>query len=371
MYRNTWMEIDLAAIEENVRRIKQIAGKRLIAVVKADGYGCGDEAVLKAAMNAGAEMAAVSSADEAFILRNKHYEGPILILGHTEPEDAPLLCAQRISVPAYSLNWVKRVVQENCAGLRVHIKCDTGMNRIGFRSIEEIREAIVLLQNASCNVEGIFTHFACADTDPDMTQAQFEKFAAFVKGADYPFEWIHCDNSEATVSFKDDLSNACRIGISMYGVSETLKDLRHPVSLYSRVFLVKQVHAGETIGYGATYTAEEDEWIGTMPIGYADGFIRRNQGRKVYIGGQYCEIVGRVCMDQTMVKLPCPVKEGSLVEIFGPHIPIEAMAEDLDTIPYEILCLISDRVTRIYTDHGEVSGEENGRMKESEYEKTA
>lgn len=371
MYRNTWMEIDLDGIEENIRRIKKICGKRIIAVVKAGGYGCGDMMVARAARNAGAEMLAVSSSDEALILRNKGYEGPLLILGHTDAMDLGKLIQNHVTVPAYSMNWVKNAVKTDCSGLCVHIKCDTGMNRIGFRDGADIREAIRILLDHGCKVEGIFTHFACAESDEAMTQRQFDAFSRFVKEAAYPFEWIHCDNSEATIRFRDDLSNACRLGIAMYGISETLHDLCHPVALYSRMFMVKRVPAGETVGYGATYTTKEDEWIGTMPIGYADGFIRRNQGRKVLVNGREARVVGRVCMDQTMIHLAQEEPEGSVVEIFGPHIAIEDMAEELETIPYEIFCLISDRVTRLYRSGGTIRYESNGRINESEYEKEA
>ncbi len=365
MYRNTWMEIDLDQLYENIERIRGINGKRMIAVVKADGYGCGDLMVAKTAMKAGAEMLAVSSVDEAMILRNKEYDGPLLILGHTNAEDAGLMVKEQISAPAYSMNWVEQIIRQDCRGLKVHIKVDTGMNRIGFHTVEEIRQAMKLLEEHGCLIEGIFTHFACADSDAEMTQRQFETFRAIVEELNYPFEWIHCQNSDASVSLKETFSNAFRLGISMYGPSAFLPDLNYPVSLYSRIFLVKQVREGETIGYGATYTAHQTEWIGTIPIGYADGFIRRNQNRLLYCQGEYVPIVGRICMDQTMIHLPHQVQEGTVVEIFGPHVSIETMAKDLDTIPYEILCLISDRVTRVYKRDGRILAETNGRITES------
>ena len=148
-----------------------------------------------------------------------------------------------------------------------------------------------------------------------------------------------------------EFTNACRIGISLYGVSAYC-DLEHPVSFFSDISMVKKVPAGETIGYGATYTTEKEEIIATIPVGYADGLIRANQGRKVYVDGQIGEIVGRICMDQTMIRLDKEVPVGTTVEIFGPHIAIEDMANDLNTIPYEILCLISERVTRKYIFEG-------------------
>ena len=365
MHRHTWLEVDLGLVEDNIRRIGEICQKKLIAVVKAHGYGCGDINIAEAAVRAGAKMLAVSSADEALILRQKGYEGELLVLGHTDAEDIPELIAQNISVPAYSLSWAERAAAQSCRGLKVHLKIDTGMNRIGFRFFTELKQAMDLLEQHGAQVTGIFTHFACADMDKDFTLNQFKQFQAAVQALHHDFEWIHCDNSEATLWLREDCSNACRIGISMYGVSETLKDLNHPISLYSRVFFSRQIRAGETVGYGATYTAEKDEWIGTMPIGYADGLIRRNQGRHVYLDGKEVELVGRICMDQAMIRIDSSVKEGSKVEIFGPHISLERMADELDTIPYEILCLVSDRVTRVYKRHGKVIDESNGRMQEA------
>jgi alanine racemase len=301
------------------------------------------------------------------MFRNEGYTGSLLILGATDPADVSTMIEHDISVPAYCSEWVDAVLANHPAGLKVHMKVDTGMNRIGFKDNAEIRQAIHDLTEAGAEVEGIFTHFACADTDPEFTKVQFERFRRAVEEADHSFRWIHCDNSEATLSFKDDLSNACRFGIGMYGISDTYRGLKHAVSLWSEIFLVKQVPAGETIGYGATYRTEAPEWIATMPIGYADGLVRKNQGRTVYIDGEYAPIVGRVCMDQTMIKLSRPMAEGTKVELFGPHLSLEAMAEDLGTIPYEIICLISERVTRIYTRNGTQVDEFNGRVIESKY----
>ncbi|MBR3359052.1 MAG: alanine racemase [Solobacterium sp.] len=366
MHRDTWMEIDLDAVCDNVRRIKKICGKRIIAVVKANAYGCGDRQIAEACIDAGAEMLAVSSLDEALILRNEGITCGILIVGTTNPSDAQVMAGYKISAAAYSPEWVEAIAKENCAGLRVHLKVDTGMNRIGFSDTEKLKKAYQTLKDSGCIMEGIFTHFSCSDFDPDFTNRQFEKFRKAVECLPEKPEWIHCDNSDATVSFKDPLSNACRLGVSLYGVSSFLNDLKHPISLYSRLSMVKHVPAGEKIGYGATYETPEEEIIGTMPIGYADGFVRANQGRKVYIDGEYAEVVGRVCMDQTMIRLPREFQPGTAVEIFGPHIALETMAEELHTIPYEIICLITMRVTRVYRRSGKRYLIKNDRMTLSE-----
>jgi alanine racemase len=362
MYRQTWMEVNLDQITENVRKIKKICQKKIIAVVKADAYGCGDEQVLRACLEGGAEMAAVSSLDEAVMLRNTGYAGEILILGAVDPDDVPQLIALHISTAAYSMEWVKMVTAKGCRDLSVHLAVDTGMNRIGFKTKEELKEALDLLLGAGCCADGIFTHFYCADVpDHKLTNRQSERFEEAVKFLHYPFRWIHCDNSDAALFHHDDYSNACRIGITLYGITGYENNLEHPVSLYSSVSMCKHVSEGETIGYGATYTASGDEIILTAPIGYADGLIRANQGRKVYVDGCYGEIVGRVCMDQIMIRVDHEVPFGAVVEVFGPHISIESMAEDLHTIPYEVLCLISPRVTRQYIYQGRTM-EKNERM---------
>lgn len=352
MHRNTWLEIDLDAIADNFRTIHAICGKRMIAVVKADAYGCGDVEIAHTVLQAGAEMLAVSSLDEALHLRRQGIDAEILILGVTNPEDAVLMASSRISATAFSPAWVEKVSRQKCQGLQVHLAVDTGMNRIGFQNDADLLKARDTLLAAGCRLEGVFTHFCCTDTDRDMTDRQFARFARAVQKLDYPFNWIHCDNSDASIFFKDPLSNACRLGISMYGYSGYKTDLRKALALYSTIGMVKKVPAGETIGYGATYRTEADEWIATLPIGYADGFIRANQDRFVYVEGERCRIVGRVCMDQVMIRLPHPLPEGTVVEIYGPHLPLEEMASQLQTIPYEVICLTAPRVTRVYLQGG-------------------
>lgn len=348
MYRKTWFEIDLDAVIKNVRTIKRKTGKKFIAVLKANAYGCGDKEMANAVLDAGADMIAVSSTEEALILRQENISCPILILGATSKEDLPLLIENHITVTAYSLSWIEEMLQEEHDGLTVHLKVDTGMNRIGFKSIEELQSALSLLQENHIKVEGIFTHFACADSSREMTDRQFLKFTEAVQALSYPFEYIHCDNSDASLSYEEPFSNAVRVGISLYGISSVYEGLEPALSLYTKIFHVKTVQPNETIGYGATYTTSKEEIIATIPIGYADGFVRKNQGRKVYAEGTYAEVVGRVCMDQTMLKLPAYRPIGTTVEIFGPHIPLEKMAQELETIPYEIICLLNSRVTRTY-----------------------
>lgn len=358
MYRQTWLEINLDAIKHNIQAIQKVQNKKTIAVLKANAYGCGAKEIYKVMVEANVDMIAVSSLDEALAMRNFGYDGELLILGHVDPIHVSTLINNNISTTAYSLNWVNEVITQNCQNLKIHLKVETGMNRIGFSSTQELKEAYYLLDNAGCLLEGIFTHFACAESDDVKTQDQYNRFASAYHELDKEFKWIHCDNSYASVSFKDNLTNTCRVGIGIYGYLDNIK-LEPALSLYSKLFYVKDVEQNETIGYGATYTAKEKMIVGTMPIGYADGFIRANQGRKVYIDGNMCEIVGRVCMDQAMIQLPTYIKEGTKVEIFGPHISLEIMASELNTIPYEIICLLNSRVSRVYIKDNKVIENDN------------
>ena len=240
------------------------------------------------------------------------------------------------------------------------------MNRIGFKDLATLHEAYDLLLQSGCSIEGIFTHFCNTDKeDRSYTDNQFAEFKKAVASLNHPFQWIHCDNSDATIFFEDEISNACRVGISLYGISPYTDRLKPAISLFSEVSMSKSIQAGQSVGYGWTYTAQKDEMIGTCPIGYADGFIRKNQGRYVYVDGMMCEVVGRVCMDQCMIRLDHDIVPGTPVEIFGPHISLETMAEELDTIPYEIICLISGRVTRRYMYHGKPVNEITPRLNES------
>ena len=232
-----------------------------------------------------------------------------------------------------------------------YLSIDSGMNRIGFKTEKEFEKAMEMIDSSKIDVEGIFTHFATAD---DFSQDdEYEKQLALFKSivGNNRFKYIHCDNSAAMMFHHSDYGNLTRIGIAMYGVDprgEENSDLKQAMSLYTKVAMVKVVPKGEKIGYGMTYTADEDQYIATLPIGYADGFTRANQGREVYINGHYYPVVGRVCMDQCMVKVDENVKPGDDVEIFGEHISLAKMAKEINTIPYEIICLISPRVERIY-----------------------
>ena len=353
MIRDTWMGIDLDALKENIYRLKaHQEGKKIIAVVKADAYGCGVIPVSKAALEAEVDMLAVSSLEEALELRDADIDSEVLVLGYVDPKWADLAQQHNITLTVTSIKWAEEAVKAGCA-LKVHLKYDTGMNRIGMKNREELKEALDILNKGGVRVTGIFTHFACSDEESGaFMKEQYEKFVDGLEYLDHDFEWVHCDNSDGTIRMHEDVSNAVRIGLAMYGVSDFDESLTQVASLYSRLSHVKQIEAGETVGYGATYTADKTCWIGTMPIGYADGWLRRNQGRMCFIEGQYVPLIGRICMDQCMVLLDKPYPIGTKVELFGEYISLRQVAKENDTIPYEIMTSISVRVTRTYSHDG-------------------
>lgn len=360
-YRDTYIKINCDAIAHNIQTIQNITKKQLIAVVKANAYGHGDYWVANIAMNNGCVMVAVSSLDEALSLRKQGFNAQILVLGHVRPTDIQIAIDYQITIPVISLDWLHEVIHFNqdLQELCLHIKVDTGMNRVGIKSLDEVLETISIIDKHHGILEGIFTHYACADDeDKQMCDSQYNKFKELVLNCNYPFKWVHCENSAAILSYEDNLTNAARCGLVMYGISPLQEsfDLKPALSLTSHLVRVQHVKKGEIVGYGATYCADEDCIIGTLPIGYADGFLRINQGRFLYCEGEWIEVVGRVCMDQCMVKLPKVFRVGTPIEILSENNPVTKMANELNTIPYEVLCMLSDRIPRrIYINNQQVA----------------
>jgi alanine racemase len=348
-YRDTWAEINLSKITGNIQTVRKLSGKDLFAVIKANGYGCGDVVLAKTAMAAGASYLAVSSLDEALHLRHAGIDHPILVLEYMNPAALPVAKAHHITATASSSYWVEEALAADTEGLKVHIKVDTGMNRIGFTDFSEIGAALDALTAKGLEVEGIYTHFACSD-DPNNTfcQRQLVRFESILAKLGRNFRWIHCANTDAAVHFHENISNAVRCGIGMLGVSSYDMGLAPVLALYSRIVHVKQVPKGQTIGYGATYETPEDEWIATIPIGYADGWLRRHQGRCCVVDGQECQFVGRICMDQAMIRLPRYYPIGTTVELIGPSMPVTRVAEETGTITYEIFTTLNERIAKVY-----------------------
>jgi len=347
LYRDSYIKINIDNFKHNLDYLKKISNKKLIAVVKANAYGCGDYEIAKILEEFGINFLAVSSLDEALSLRHQGIKSKILILSYVNPEFLDVLIENNLTMTLSSIDLAQELAKKNLKDLKIQIKVDTGMNRIGLRSLEEVQDALKLLSN---NVEGIFTHYALSDDqNSNMTYKQYKKFESIIKKVNYSFKYIHTCNTDATINFDDKISNHVRCGLGMFGLSSYDTPLKPVVSLYSKVINCKLVEKGSSIGYGATYQTKEAEWIITIPIGYADGWIRSNQGRRAYINNESsATFVGRICMDQSMLKVDHQLKIGTEVELFGSHISINEVASELNTISYEILTILSDRLTKVY-----------------------
>lgn len=368
LYRETWAEVDLSAIAHNVAQVRRSLPNKteLVAVVKANGYGHGSVEVAKIALQSGASSLAVALLEEALALRAGGVTAPILVLGRVAAKDAHVAVAEDIALTFFQSDWLEEVNRQTFQKrLQVHMKWDSGFGRLGVRSNEEMQRLIDGLEESK-NVElaGVYTHFATADeADTTHYELQTERFLQLKKY--FEARWdksikFHTGNSAATLRFPNQMQDMSRLGVAMYGLypseateHDTEISLKPAFSLHSTLVHVKKVAKGETIGYGCTYRCEEkEEWIGTFPIGYADGWTRKLQGMEVLVDGKRFPIVGRICMDQTMVHLDKEYPVGTKLTLIGKQnderITMEEVANYIDTINYEIPCMITERVPRIY-----------------------
>jgi alanine racemase len=383
--KRTWAEVSLDAIDHNFKVIcNQLNPEtRVCCVIKADAYGHGAVTLAKEYEELGADWFAVSNLEEAMQLRGAGIELPILILGYTPPEKAAKLSELNISQAVLSADYGVRLsfeAQKAGVTVKVHIKLDTGMSRIGFfyqdpardaRTIEDIRRVCRL----SCiDAEGIFTHFAVADEGDDGRDYTLKQFGNFtdaisqLKRHGISFKIRHCANSASIFDYPQMQLDMVRPGIVLYGLmpSGNLKskpDLIPAMELKSVVSLVKTVEPQTTVSYGRCFTAEEQTKIATVPIGYADGYPRHLFGQAdMLVKGKRARIVGRVCMDQLMLNVTgIPgLQEGDTVTVFGhdgeSFLPVDELAELNQTINYELVCMISKRVPRIFYKNGEEIG---------------
>ncbi|ATP42042.1 alanine racemase [Solibacillus sp. R5-41] len=366
-YRPTKAVIDLQAIHQNVVSLRHYLqpNVRIIAVVKANAYGHGDIEVANAAINAGATMLAVATPDEAVHIREHFDYIDILVLGATPASFIPYASRENITLTVFSAEWMEQAQEylPLSKQVKLHVKIDSGMGRIGITTKEELLTLYSVIQKSSqFVVDGIFTHFATADEEDD--DGYFEKqvclFKELLNVLPEKPRLVHVANT-ATALVKDSSLqyDAVRFGISMYGllassyVGELLPfPLKPAFSLETELVHVKKLKAGQSVGYGATFTAEKDCFIGTIPIGYADGMIRRLSGQEVLIGGRRAQIIGRICMDQSMILMEEAYNVGEHVLLIGQQqedeITIDDWASKLETINYEIPCVITARVPRVY-----------------------
>ncbi|BAE04270.1 alanine racemase [Staphylococcus haemolyticus] len=363
-YRSTYLNVDLSAILNNYNTVRTLhSDKTVIPVVKANSYGLGSVKIAQHLMKNGADFFAVATLDEAIELRMHGINAQILILGVIPLEDINKAIQHRVALTVPSLQWLQHAIElisdDNEKNLWLHVKLDTGMGRLGIKSLEEYKEVIDLIQSHPHLVfEGVYTHFANADEPGDLMDHQYEQFETLVTQAEKP-KFIHSQNSAGSLLRNFELCNAVRLGISLYGyypsayVKEKVEtELQPSAQLLTQVVQTKYLKVGESVSYGSTFTATEDIKIAILPIGYADGYLRSMQGAFVNVKGHQCEVIGRVCMDQMIIKVPDDVKEGDSVTLldnaYDSPQSAETLAQKQDTISYEVLCNLGRRLPRIY-----------------------
>ena len=351
MYRNTYVEINLGNITHNVKELikKYNQYKYYFGVVKADSYGHNDIKTVKAVIDGGCNYLAVATLDEALEIRKYIKDIPILCFGIIPIEYINICIEHNITVTISNIQYLQMLLKKNTNNLRVHIKINSGMNRLGTNNKLEFNSIFQMIRNSNIILEGIYTHIHSAH-DRTLTLGQIRAFENITSDIDLnEIPIVHIYASEATINFpKLPYANGCRLGIAMYGFTKnTDLHLLPTFSLYSEVIQVNTVNNG-TVGYNAAYLAKGKEYIAVIPIGYADGIIRKNTGRYVYINNKSYPIVGNICMDMLFVKVDNSVKVGDKVIIIKDIEHIIEIAKHLDTIPYEIMCSISKRIPRIY-----------------------
>jgi alanine racemase len=365
-YRDSWVEIQLDAIKYNLQEIKSRINKdkQIFVVLKANAYGHGDIQVAKAALDEGVYGIAVALLDEGLRLRHAGITAPILVLGYVKPELSEIAADHDITLTVYQKEWLEKAKAAlKNKKLSIHIKVDTGMGRIGIKSKVELEELLSNIDHQFFQVDGLFTHYATADEEDSTYYEQqtntFKEAVLLFKQYITNPVIIHAENSAASIRFSDDSFNAIRYGISLYGLypSPYMKkqlpiSLRPVLSLHSRLVHVKKIEKGEYVSYGRTFQAKEETWVGTVPIGYADGWPRKLQGTEVLVEGKRMPIIGRICMDQFMIQLDKEYPVGTLVTLIGKQqeeeVSIDEVADHLNTINYEVACMISARLPRVY-----------------------
>jgi len=361
--RQAYAEIDISAIKSNIAALKKLLpGKtQFMAVVKANGYGHGSVQVAKAALSAGANRLGVALVEEAIPLRQAGIIAPIQLLtavpaeGLNKISELDLIVAVYTKEQADSLNKLGKPV-------KVHIKADTGMNRIGVshKDAQGFIDYVSGLNNIE--IEGMFTHFATADQQPsDYAKEQWTRFKDIVQAAkeSNPLLIAHAANSAATILYPQSHLDMVRVGIAMYGlhpssVTKSKINLCPALSLKAKLSYVKKVGPGECISYGATHTTSKRTVVGTIPLGYADGYTRLLSNKcEILVGGRRCKQIGRICMDQFMVDLDnIDAKTNDEAVLIGrqgnEEITADELAQILGTINYEIVCKVASRIPRVY-----------------------
>jgi len=362
---STWLDIDLGAIQRNTARLRDRCRAEVMAVVKAGGYGHGAAPAARAAQRGGAAWIGTARLEEGLELRRQGVEGAVLILGFTAAERVAEALEARLSLTVWSLDQLEAAgAAASATGLRaaVHVKVDSGMNRIGLLpngAVEFVRRAT---ETAGVTCQGVYTHFACADAadrrPTEKQQAAFSGVVEALQAAGLRPEWVHAANSAGALAYPEARWDMVRSGVGLYGMHPSPEvplpdEFEAALQWKCRLTLVKVVPPGQGVSYGHAYTTRGEERLGTVSVGYADGF-RRVDGNLVLVGGRRVPVVGRVCMDQCLVLLDSvpEARAGDEVVLLGSQGEERITAEEIGarwgTINYEVTCGITERVARVY-----------------------
>ncbi len=368
--RRTWAEIDLDSAAHNFHQVQAGTRAKICCVVKADAYGHGDVWLSRLYEQLGADYLAVATLEEALHLRRGGIRLPILVLGYADPACAPLLAENGITQTVFSYDYgMALAAAAEAAGVtvKVHLKLDTGMGRIGFlcrpEGAHELEQAAAVCRHPRLDAEGVFMHFAVADEGEAGKVFTEEQFAGFMQGiarleaAGITFRLRHCANSAAIFDYPATHLDMVRAGVALYGLQPSGRLLHPPrlkpvMELCSVITHIKELAPGQSVSYGREFIADRPLRVATVPIGYADGFRRQNsRGYSLCVNGMAAPILGRVCMDQLMVDVTgVDCRVGDRVTVFGgePPFTADALARLNDTINYEIVCDVAKRVPRAY-----------------------
>lgn len=359
--RPNWAEIDLDALRHNAQILAaHVAPARLVGVIKAGAYGHGALEVAQTLEKLPAvAMLGVASVDEARLLRDNGITAPILLLSAILPEEAPAVVQLNLTATVWSPEVAAALNRAAAAENRrvpIHFKVDTGMSRLGASWCQANQAFRDVASNCHLEITGLYTHFACADEDDDFTAIQLQRFREFC--AEIPLEGAvlrHTANSAGALRYPAAHFDLVRPGIALYGAHPCPElgpefDLRPVMTWKARITALKKVAHGQSVSYGATWSASRDSDIAVVPVGYADGYLRALSNRgEVFLNGARCPVVGRVTMDQIMVDVTGVSSQiGDEVTLFGQNLPVEEVAAQAQTISYELLCAVSNRVPRVY-----------------------
>ena len=361
----SWLEIDLNIIKNNIKCIQNFTHKPVMAIVKANAYGHGLAEIAAAAEEAGCTWCGTARLEEALLLRQSGIQCGIFVLGYTQPEAVPLAAAKQISLAVYDLETVRlynEQLKQISLTLNVHLKLDTGMGRLGIFPENVLGFVKSLTEFTQINLEGVFTHFARADEPQlkttDKQLMRFQKAVKTLEEAGLRPPYVHAANSAATLHYPEAYFDILRPGIILYGLPPSaevnmLPELKPALTWKTRITSIKELPAGQGISYGHTYITQKTEKIGAIAAGYADG-LRRTGGNIVLVHGKRVPLVGRVCMDQSMVALDSvpDAKIGDEVVILGKQGKEEISAQEIaarwSTINYEVVSGLAQRLSRFY-----------------------